>query len=195
MSINPLGLKTIVGAVIESVKNLRDVIILTMFSLSVFALMGLQLYMGLLTQKCILNMPEDFMLGLGGDSHPDFRWHSWHSNKSKSFSALFLPSAITSPYDYKGCVYKRKPIKYSITPHKSLHVDLLLSIYLLWLSLFYGHVWKKVIGTRKIPKLTFLCVATLVELGKLYINLLLNTTNLILFTMLVKVNMKFIWKD
>ncbi|CRK91925.1 CLUMA_CG005540, isoform B [Clunio marinus] len=47
------GLKTIVGAVIESVKNLRDVIILTMFSLSVFALMGLQIYMGVLTQKCI----------------------------------------------------------------------------------------------------------------------------------------------
>jgi voltage-gated sodium channel type II alpha len=47
------GLKTIVGAVIESVKNLRDVIILTMFSLSVFALMGLQIYMGVLTQKCV----------------------------------------------------------------------------------------------------------------------------------------------
>ena len=36
------GLKTIVGAVIESVKNLRDVIILTLFALSVFALLGLQ---------------------------------------------------------------------------------------------------------------------------------------------------------
>ncbi|XP_076069518.1 sodium voltage-gated channel paralytic isoform X2 [Oratosquilla oratoria] len=47
------GLKTIVGAVIESVKNLRDVIILTVFSLSVFALLGLQIYMGVLTQKCI----------------------------------------------------------------------------------------------------------------------------------------------
>ncbi|CAG0905897.1 unnamed protein product, partial [Darwinula stevensoni] len=53
------GLKTIVGAVIESVKNLRDVIILTMFSLSVFALLGLQLYMGMLTQKCILNMENE----------------------------------------------------------------------------------------------------------------------------------------
>lgn len=44
------GLKTIVGAVIESVKNLRDVIILTMFGLGVFALIGLQIYMGVLTQ-------------------------------------------------------------------------------------------------------------------------------------------------
>ncbi|GAB6019017.1 hypothetical protein CHUAL_000648 [Chamberlinius hualienensis] len=50
------GLKTIVGAVIESVKNLKDVIILTVFSLSVFALLGLQIYMGMLTQKCILNI-------------------------------------------------------------------------------------------------------------------------------------------
>ncbi|XP_077555665.1 sodium voltage-gated channel paralytic isoform X7 [Haemaphysalis longicornis] len=53
------GLKTIVGAVIESVKNLRDVIILTMFSLSVFALLGLQIYMGVLTQKCVLIPPSN----------------------------------------------------------------------------------------------------------------------------------------
>lgn len=50
-----LGLKTIVGAVIESVKNLKDVIILTLFSLSVFALLGLQIYMGVLSQKCVKN--------------------------------------------------------------------------------------------------------------------------------------------
>lgn len=48
------GLKTIVGAVIESVKNLRDVIILTMFSLSVFALIGLQIYMGVRKNFSIL---------------------------------------------------------------------------------------------------------------------------------------------
>ena len=47
------------GAVIESVKNLRDVIILTVFSLSVFALLGLQIYMGVLTQKCIRHFPEE----------------------------------------------------------------------------------------------------------------------------------------
>ncbi len=36
------GLKTIVSAVIYSVKNLSDVIILTLFMLAVFALLGLQ---------------------------------------------------------------------------------------------------------------------------------------------------------
>ncbi|XP_022248143.1 sodium channel protein para-like isoform X2 [Limulus polyphemus] len=53
------GLKTIVGAVIESVKNLKDVIILTVFALSVFALLGLQVYMGVLTQKCVLQWPKN----------------------------------------------------------------------------------------------------------------------------------------
>ncbi|XP_061092050.1 sodium channel, voltage-gated, type I-like, alpha isoform X1 [Conger conger] len=47
------GLKTIVGALIQSVKKLSDVMILTVFCLSVFALIGLQLFMGNLRQKCI----------------------------------------------------------------------------------------------------------------------------------------------
>lgn len=65
------GMKTIVGAVIESVKNLKDVIILTCFSLSVFALLGLQVYMGVLTQKCIHKPPENIS---------DFEWNEWCSN-------------------------------------------------------------------------------------------------------------------
>lgn len=49
----PSGLKTIVGALIQSVKKLADVMILTVFCLSVFALIGLQLFMGNLRQKCV----------------------------------------------------------------------------------------------------------------------------------------------
>ncbi|RWS29817.1 voltage-gated sodium channel-like protein [Leptotrombidium deliense] len=67
------GMKTIVGAVIESVKNLKDVIILTCFSLSIFALLGLQIYVGVLTQTCILNGP---------DNMTDDEWHAWNSNTS-----------------------------------------------------------------------------------------------------------------
>uniref|UniRef100_A0A8C2DHU8 Sodium channel protein n=1 Tax=Cyprinus carpio TaxID=7962 RepID=A0A8C2DHU8_CYPCA len=48
------GLKTIVGALIQSVKKLSDVMILTLFCLSVFALVGLQLFMGALKQKCVI---------------------------------------------------------------------------------------------------------------------------------------------
>uniref|UniRef100_A0A3Q4HE07 Sodium channel protein n=1 Tax=Neolamprologus brichardi TaxID=32507 RepID=A0A3Q4HE07_NEOBR len=48
------GLKTIVAALFQSVKKLADVMILTVFCLSVFALIGLQLFMGNLKNKCIL---------------------------------------------------------------------------------------------------------------------------------------------
>ncbi|XP_075900195.1 sodium channel protein type 4 subunit alpha B-like isoform X1 [Nelusetta ayraudi] len=51
------GLKTIVGALIQSVKKLADVMILTVFCLSVFALIGLQLFMGNLRQKCVITPP------------------------------------------------------------------------------------------------------------------------------------------
>ncbi|XP_071442957.1 sodium channel protein para-like [Hetaerina americana] len=66
------GLKTIAGAVIESVKNLRDVIILILFSLSVFAVFGLQIYMGVLTQKCIRNFPSD-------DSWGNLTHENWYT--------------------------------------------------------------------------------------------------------------------
>ena len=41
------------GALIQSVKKLSDVMILTVFCLSVFALIGLQLFMGNLKHKCV----------------------------------------------------------------------------------------------------------------------------------------------
>ncbi|XP_066572760.1 sodium channel, voltage gated, type V-like, alpha b isoform X1 [Amia ocellicauda] len=50
------GLKTIVGALIQSVKKLADVMILTVFCLSVFALIGLQLFMGNLRYKCVKSL-------------------------------------------------------------------------------------------------------------------------------------------
>ncbi|XP_056418676.1 sodium channel protein type 8 subunit alpha isoform X7 [Hyla sarda] len=58
------GLKTIVGALIQSVKKLSDVMILTVFCLSVFALIGLQLFMGHLRRKCVvwpINMDEQYL--------------------------------------------------------------------------------------------------------------------------------------
>ncbi|XP_077175950.1 sodium channel protein type 1 subunit alpha isoform X2 [Paroedura picta] len=53
------GLKTIVGALIQSVKKLSDVMILTVFCLSVFALIGLQLFMGNLRHKCLYWNPDN----------------------------------------------------------------------------------------------------------------------------------------
>lgn len=60
MCISHVGLKTIVGALIQSVKKLADVMILTVFCLSVFALIGLQLFMGNLRQKCIRSTANCF---------------------------------------------------------------------------------------------------------------------------------------
>lgn len=42
-----------------SILRLRDVIILTIFILSVFSLLGLQLYMGVLRRKCVWNGPTN----------------------------------------------------------------------------------------------------------------------------------------
>lgn len=69
------GLKTIVTAIIYSVKNLKDVIILTLFMLAAFALLGLQIYNGVLTQICILDLEED-------ESVNDTTWHRWASNST-----------------------------------------------------------------------------------------------------------------
>ena len=63
-----LGLRSTVGALAESVKKLKHVVILTLFSLTIFALLGVQMYMGVLTRKCVkdpdpsLNIPwEEFV--------------------------------------------------------------------------------------------------------------------------------------
>lgn len=58
------GLKTIVGALFQSVKKLADVMILTVFCLSVFALIGLQLFKGHFRQKCVRDYTNDTSLNM-----------------------------------------------------------------------------------------------------------------------------------
>lgn len=53
-----------------------------MFSLSVFALMGLQIYMGVLTQKCIKKFPLDGSWG----NLTDENWKAHNSNQSNWFT-------------------------------------------------------------------------------------------------------------
>ncbi|XP_036197696.1 sodium channel protein type 4 subunit alpha isoform X2 [Myotis myotis] len=75
------GLKTIVGALIQSVKKLSDVMILTVFCLSVFALVGLQLFMGNLRQKCV-RWPPPFN-DTNSTWYDDEMWYgndTWGSN-------------------------------------------------------------------------------------------------------------------
>ncbi|ESN93132.1 hypothetical protein HELRODRAFT_89291, partial [Helobdella robusta] len=53
VAVVPGSLKLIVGALMEAVIRLRDVIILTLFMLSIFSLIGLQMYHGKLLKKCV----------------------------------------------------------------------------------------------------------------------------------------------
>ncbi|KAM6928134.1 sodium channel, voltage gated, type VIII, alpha subunit b [Xenentodon cancila] len=84
------GLKTIVGALIQSVKKLSDVMILTVFCLSVFALIGLQLFMGNLRNKCVfwpINMTEQYL----ENGSRGFDWNSFIMNDTNFY---FLPGSL-----------------------------------------------------------------------------------------------------
>lgn len=76
------GLKTIVGALIQSVKKLSDVMILTVFCLSVFALIGLQLFMGNLRNKCVV-WPINFNESYLENGTRGFDWEEYINNKSR----------------------------------------------------------------------------------------------------------------
>ena len=76
------GLKTIVGALIQSVKKLSDVMILTVFCLSVFALIGLQLFMGNLRHKCVIwpiNATDNYL----ANGSRGFEWNEYINNDSE----------------------------------------------------------------------------------------------------------------
>ncbi|RVE58046.1 hypothetical protein OJAV_G00205230 [Oryzias javanicus] len=79
------GLKTIVGALFQSVKKLTNVMILTVFCLSVFALVGLQLFMGHLKNKCI-RLPD-----LSFEENATEYWRLLLENANSSSHQYFLP--------------------------------------------------------------------------------------------------------
>ncbi|XP_017482425.1 PREDICTED: sodium channel protein 60E [Rhagoletis zephyria] len=70
VSIMP-GLKTIINALLHSFRQLAEVMTLTIFCLMVFALFALQVYMGELRNKCVKNLPDDWV------NTTDVEWRSW----------------------------------------------------------------------------------------------------------------------
>uniref|UniRef100_A0A8C5JXX1 Sodium channel protein n=1 Tax=Junco hyemalis TaxID=40217 RepID=A0A8C5JXX1_JUNHY len=87
------GLKTIVGALIQSVKKLSDVMILTVFCLSVFALIGLQLFMGNLRNKCVIwpiNVNETFL----DNGSRGFDWEEYTNNVSNFYIIPGAPDPL-----------------------------------------------------------------------------------------------------
>ncbi|XP_054826296.1 sodium channel protein type 2 subunit alpha isoform X9 [Eublepharis macularius] len=81
------GLKTIVGALIQSVKKLSDVMILTVFCLSVFALIGLQLFMGNLRHKCLIWPPDNSTFQINITSY---------FNSSAGENGTFINTTVTT---------------------------------------------------------------------------------------------------
>ncbi|XP_056879307.1 sodium channel protein type 4 subunit alpha B isoform X1 [Takifugu flavidus] len=96
------GLKTIVGALIQSVRKLADAMVLTVFCLSVFALIGLQLFMGNLRQKCVL-IPQWLYGNLTFDinSTNGYYGNDTHDNGTKSKHLEFeFERHINNPDNY-----------------------------------------------------------------------------------------------
>ena len=70
-----------VNTLLKSIRMLSDVLILTTFFLCVFALIGLQLFVGIMSQKCVQtsNIPK-------GISHAD--WLKYIKNECKLYHQL-----------------------------------------------------------------------------------------------------------
>uniref|UniRef100_A0A669QIU1 Sodium channel protein n=1 Tax=Phasianus colchicus TaxID=9054 RepID=A0A669QIU1_PHACC len=100
------GLKVIVGALIQSVKKLANVMILTVFCLSVFALIGLQLFKGNLRYKCMKNNTDfnisDFLNNKTWDPFATFAVYAEHFAIKPGTSDILLcgPGAGTCPPEY-----------------------------------------------------------------------------------------------
>ena len=74
------GLKTMVNALLKSMTMLSDVLILTLFFLCIFALVGMQLFVGQLRNKCVNDPPSPGSLG----------YHRYIANESKWHMAIMI---------------------------------------------------------------------------------------------------------
>ncbi|OXB69634.1 UNVERIFIED_CONTAM: hypothetical protein H355_005436, partial [Colinus virginianus] len=96
------GLKTIVGALIQSVKKLSDVMILTVFCLSVFALIGLQLFMGNLRHKCVRWPPlNDTLMGDFGMDNTTLANATLYGNVTDGIDGNFTGNAT---FDFEAYI-------------------------------------------------------------------------------------------
>nr|XP_020635454.1 sodium channel protein type 5 subunit alpha-like [Pogona vitticeps] len=111
------GLKVIISSLFQSVKKLANVMLLTVFSLAVFALVGLQLFMGNLRFKCvhqdfidvpyndscILNNPENETMyeKMNGSSNPLLCGYSSDANNTECGENYFcVKHGINPDYGY-----------------------------------------------------------------------------------------------
>ena len=98
MYVSFAGLKTIVGALMEAVRRLRDVIILTVFVLSIFALIGLQIYQGALQYKCVHKLDPSMENATEQEKQAFYRNSSEHP-----FFSYNANSNIHTVYTFVSC--------------------------------------------------------------------------------------------
>lgn len=86
-------------------KKLSDVMILTVFCLSVFALIGLQLFMGNLRQKCVRWPPLNDTLGgdfgLDNDTLANVTLYSSFTDIASNFTSNFTSN---STFDFEAYI-------------------------------------------------------------------------------------------
>jgi len=107
------GLKLIVGALLEAVRRLRDAIILTLFLLSIFALIGLQLYQSTLLSKCVLEPKGDHVLRHATESETQ----AYYSARRKSLrrdTVKYTVSQKKQPKCFRHIFYKHRIILYTV---------------------------------------------------------------------------------
>ncbi|XP_037622668.1 sodium channel protein type 4 subunit alpha B-like isoform X1 [Sebastes umbrosus] len=87
------GLKTTVGDLVQSVKGLAGVIVLMVFCLSYFALIGLQLFMGSLKRKCVIGFPTELHYN---ETEWDYNATQFHYNEyiTNPENYYFMPGQI-----------------------------------------------------------------------------------------------------
>ncbi|XP_008940730.1 PREDICTED: sodium channel protein type 5 subunit alpha-like, partial [Merops nubicus] len=170
------GLKIIVGALIQSVKKLSDVMILTVFCLSVFALIGLQLFKGNLRHKCMRNSTEfgkiPDILNKTFDSYEMFANYTAYFAKKEGTSDILLcgAGAGTCPLGYR-CVRSGPNPDYGFTSFDTFGWAFL-SLFRLMTQDYWERLYQQTLrASGKVYMLFFMLV---IFLGSFYlVNLIL----------------------
>ncbi|XP_060910358.1 sodium channel, voltage-gated, type I-like, alpha [Labrus mixtus] len=171
------GLKTIVAALFQAVKKLADVMILTVFCLSVFALIGLQLFMGHLKQKCIKTI--DNSTTNGTEANGNFSWEDYASDTKNHYvlpgkrDALLCGNGSESGQCPEGysCIKHGKNPDYNYTSFDSFGWAFL-SLFRLMTQDYWENLYQQTLRAAGKPYMVFFVLV--IFLGSFYlVNLIL----------------------
>ncbi|XP_054090096.1 sodium channel protein 60E [Zeugodacus cucurbitae] len=171
VSIMP-GLKTIINALLHSFRQLAEVMTLTIFCLMVFALFALQVYMGELRNKCVRNLPDDWV------NTTDLEWRSWindtdnwlYDDEEMPMLCGNLTGARHCPTDYTCLCVGENP-NHGYTNFDNFMWSMLTTFQLITLD-YWENVYNMVLATSGPMSVSFFTVV--VFFGSFYlINLML----------------------